>query len=214
MLRFLLLAIFILGSPALCAGSLFRDKPETNCYDLREGDIVFQGNAGPQSDAVRAATASPYTHCGIVFEKDGKLMVMEALQPVQITSLKRFVERSLPATFHAKRLNKPLDPVVVAKARAWAINQAGLNYDLRFVWSNEELYCSEFVWKLFHHGGIELCKPRPFRSYQLDAPAVKTIINQRFGGIQNLPLDEPAVSPGDLAASPLLHEVPKLSKKR
>ena len=48
-----------------------------------------------------AATGSPYTHCGIVFEKDGKLMVLEAVQPVGEIPLETFIARSKPTVENA-----------------------------------------------------------------------------------------------------------------
>lgn len=212
-LKTLFIAALALLPITATAGSSLKKSPHAR-YDLREGDIVFQGNAGPQSDAVRAATDSPFTHCGLVFSEDGRLMVMEAIQPVQVTSLERFINRSLPGSFHAKRLKRPVDPAALAKGRAWASKQAGLPYDVHFRWDDSRLYCSEFVWKAYENAGVKLCKKRTFRSYKLDSPAVKKIVTQRYGGIDKLPLDELAVSPGDLAASTLLIEVPKLPEKR
>lgn len=178
-------------------------------YDLREGDIVFQGNAGPQSDAVRKATGSPFTHCGVVTEINGRLAVLEAVQPVRITPIDEFIRRSLPGTFHARRLSSPLNQERVGQARNWAEKQTGKAYDIKFAWGDDQLYCSELVWKLFDAGGIELCKTRKFRDYNLNDPVVKRIIVERYGNEANLPLDEPVVSPGDLAASPLLVEAPR-----
>ena len=196
------------------AGSLRHAKPNQKSYEFQDGDIVFQGNAGPQSDAVRAATDSRFTHCGVVFSHEGKWMVMEAIHPVQITPLKQFVDRSLPDTFHAMRLRNAPDKTSIAQAKAWATRQAGLPYDLKFQWDDEALYCSEFVWKLYDRAGVRLCKTRSFKNYKLDAPVVKRVIDQRYGGIHNLPPDEPVVAPSDLAASPLLVEVPHATKKR
>jgi hypothetical protein len=202
-----MLAFLPLGANA---GSLLKKSEGAPSYDFREGDIVFQGNAGPQSDAVRAATGSPYTHCGLVFKKDGEFMVLEAIHPVQVTTLERFIERSLPGSFHARRLKHLVAPASFAIGREWAIEQAGLPYDLQFQWDDKKLYCSEFVWKAYDKAGVKLCERRPFRSYNLQAPAVKKIIDQRYGGLDKLPLDEPAVAPGDLADSPILMEVPRL----
>ena len=58
-----------------------------NPYLLQEGDIVFSSSAGGQGQAIVAATASPWTHCGIVFVQDGRLMVLQAVQPVGTTTL-------------------------------------------------------------------------------------------------------------------------------
>ncbi len=177
-------------------------------YDLREGDIVFSSSRFGQGAAIIAATASPYTHCGIVFERDGKLMVFEAVQPVGVTTLDNFASRSLPGTFTARRLKIPVTLESYHKARTWAEAQIGRDYDVRFRWDDRKLYCSELVWKVYQHAGVKLCALRKFRDYDLQRPEVRKIIEQRYGGMDRLPLDETVVAPSDIAASPLLAEVP------
>ena len=181
---------------------------ETKAYDFREGDIVFSSSEAGQGEAIIAATASPFTHCGIVFVKDGRLMVLEAVQPVRASTLEDFIARGKPEAFAALRLKTALTPEAYQKARVWAEAQIGRDYDVRFGWDDKKLYCSELVWKVYQHAGVELCPPRKFRDYDLQRPAVKRIIEQRYGGMDKLPLDEKVVAPSDLAASPLLAEVP------
>lgn len=175
---------------------------------LREGDIVFSGCPAGQGAAVTAATGSPYTHCGIVFNHEGQLMVLEAVQPVRVTTLKAFLGGRHLAVIAARRLKARLKEDDIVKARKWAVAQIGRNYDTRFEWGDERLYCSELVWKVFEKGGVELCKPRRVRDYNLQSPEVRKLIQQRFGGMANLRLDEKIVAPSDLAASPLLEDVP------
>ncbi len=182
---------------------------ETKAYDLREGDIVFSSSAVGQGEAIIAATASPYTHCGIVFVKDGKLMVLEAVQPVCASALEDFMARGKPEGFTARRLKTIVAPEAYRKARTWAEAQIGRDYDARFGWDDKKLYCSELVWKVYQHAGVELCPPRKFRDYDLQRPAVKRIIEQRYGSMDKLPLDEKVVAPSDIAASELLVEVPR-----
>jgi len=212
MLR-VLFSFFLLLAP-LFAGSLAKRPPASNPYELREGDIVFQDTGGPQGRAVRDATGSRFTHCGVVAEFEGRLVVLEAVQPVRTTPLQEWIERSAPGTFHARRLKRPVDDAGLARAREWASRQAGKDYDLRFAWNDRELYCSELVWKLYKAAGVELCKPRPFREYNLEAPSVQAIIEKRYGGMDKLPLDEPAVAPGDLATSKLLVEAPRREPRK
>jgi len=208
-------AAVLLATSLLAAGFTFKKPaPREAPYALREGDIVFHGNAGQQCDAVREATGSPFTHCGVVFEKDGRLMVLEAVQPVRVTSVQAFQQRSLPGTFHARRLKQAADPAAIANAKAWASRQIGRNYDYLFGWDDGALYCSELVWKAYAKAGIELCEPRRFHDYRLDAPKVKAIIAKRYGSADQLPRDEPVVAPGDLAKSPLLVEVPRVEGKK
>lgn len=190
---------------ALAAIPLAHAAPETR---LQEGDIVFSSSKRGQGEAIIAATGSPYTHCGIVFEKDGKMMVLEAVQPVGVVTLERFISLSEPGTFTAKRLKTAVTPALYQKARSWAQNQVGRDYDARFLWDDTNLYCSELVWKIYQKAGVELCPPRKFRDYDLEKPAVKKIIQQRFGAMDRVPMDEKVVAPSDIAGSTMLSEVP------
>lgn len=178
-------------------------------FALREGDIVFSSSIRGQGEAIMAATASPYTHCGVVFEKDGRLMVLEAVQPEGVTTLENFMAKGRPENFAARRLKVAVPPAAQRKAREWAVAQIGRDYDALFLWDDKKLYCSELVWKIFQQAGIELCPPRHFRDYDLQQPAARRIIEQRYGGMDRVPMDEKVVAPSDLAASPLLMEVPR-----
>jgi uncharacterized protein YycO len=84
-----------------------------------------------------------------------------------------------------------------------AKSQLGIHYDLGFNWSDEELYCSEFVWKIYNHAlGIDIGKPRPLKEFDLTHPAVKQKLTERYG--KNIPLNENMISPGDMYESELL----------
>ncbi len=43
----------------------------------------------------------------------------------------------------------------------------------------------------------------------VDDPKVKKIIEERYGSVEKMPLDEKVVAPSDLARSPLLVEIPR-----
>lgn len=178
-------------------------------YELKTGDVVFQSTKGEQAEAIRQATGSRFTHCGVVFEQGGEWKVLEAVQPVKVTLLAEFQKRSLPGTFQVRRLKQPLAPELIAQARAWGEKQVGLNYDHHFRWDDETLYCSELVWKIYKKAGIELCATRHFKDYALESEEVQAVIKKRYGSVDKMPQDEPVVSPGDLANSPLLVEVPE-----
>lgn len=177
---------------------------------LQTGDIVFQDTGGMQGAAIEAATGSNFTHCGVVFESKGTLYVLEAVEPVSIVTLKDWKKRS--SVFHARRLKNTakLDQTTVNKAAVWGKKQLGKPYDLLFEWDDDSLYCSELVWKIYKESaGITLCKPKSFESYFLEDEVVRQVIRQRYGSLEKLPKNEPVVAPSDLAASPLLVEVPR-----
>jgi hypothetical protein len=57
---------------------------------LQDGDILFQDFPSSQSRAIKIATESEYSHCGIVFFEDDRPMVWEAVHPVKITPFKEW----------------------------------------------------------------------------------------------------------------------------
>lgn len=184
---------------------------EKHSYALQNGDIVFQSGVGQQAKAVIAATDSEWTHVGVVFQEQGQWWVLEAVQPVKVTKLNDFIKRH-PSSFHARRLKDttPITAEALVRAKSWAKNQLRKPYDFKFLWDDDKLYCSELVWKLYKHAAdVELCEPRPTESYNLQDPAVASLVKRRFGSIENLPKDTPTVAPSDLAESPLLVEVPR-----
>ena len=206
------LLLLLLSLPLSAWPSLFNKKSAPQ-YQLQSGDIVFQATGGRQCEAIRAATHSPYSHCGVVFRKDDGLYVLEAISPVTVTPLEVSRKRSVRGTFHARRLKNADQLVNQANfdlADQWARSQLGKPYDIHFLWNDERLYCSELVWKLFKNSGdIELCKPRRYDTFDLTPPIVQQLIVQRFGSKEKFPAAEMVVAPHDLATSTLLVEVPK-----
>jgi len=197
---------FLAVTPCLRAG-------EAPSFALQEGDIVFSGSAAGQGAAITAATGSPFTHCGVAFKLDGRWMVLEAVQPVGVTTLENFFSRATKGTFAVRRPKAAITPEAYLKARKWAVAQVGVDYDSRFGWDDKKLYCSELVWKFYQHAGIELCPLRKFRDYDLRHPTTKKIIEQRYGSLEQLPMDEKVIAPSDILSSPLLAEVPTEGKK-
>lgn len=189
-------------------GSFLAQAAEVSSRDWQEGDLIFSSSKQGQGEAIIAATGSPFTHCGMVFSKGGKWMVLEAVQPVGVVSLEGFIAQSKSGKVTVRRLKSPLSAASQRRAQKWAEAQVGKNYDPRFLWDDGNLYCSEYLWKIYQRAGVELCAPRKFRDYDLKKPAVVKIIKQRFGGMEKVPLDEQVVAPSDLAASPLLVDVP------
>jgi uncharacterized protein YycO len=176
----------------------------------QDGDIIFTKTEGRQAIAVEAATASPWTHTAVIFLDQGKPMVLEAVQPVQIISLDAYMRRSGGKSVHEfKRLKdtSAIKPEALKLASAWAKKHVGKNYDGRFQWSDTTLYCSELVWKVFHEcAGIELCDVKKVKDYNLEHPKVKQLIIKRFGSVNKLDLEEKIVAPSDIYDSELLVE--------
>lgn len=170
----------------------------------RDGDIIFQATAGERGKAIQLATKSTYNHCGILFNENGKWMVYEAVQPVKKTTLSDFNRRGQGTVMRLK--NPPLKPADVEKLKAVFKGYEHKNYDDAFNWSDDRIYCSELVYKLYDKGlNIKLCEPRKLKDFDLSNPLVKAQLNLQYGN--HIPLEEPMVAPGDISGSALLEAV-------
>lgn len=175
----------------------------------REGDIVLQASSSAQSEAIRLATGSPWTHCGLVLKRNGRLMVFEASRRVRYTSPEAWAARSVGKRLLVLRLRDAASVLTPARLRALrkaAARFEGKPYDLFFEWTDDAQYCSELVWKIYKNGaGITLSPLRNMRDYDFSHPAVRAAMRQRYG--TDIPRDQPVVAPSDLAASARLAPV-------
>ena len=83
----------------------FKAIAESSNRTFKDGDIIFQTSQSQQCEAVRIATNSKFSHCGIIFIKDGKQYVYEAVQPVKMTLLEDWIEHGKEEKYVVKRLN-------------------------------------------------------------------------------------------------------------
>ena len=172
---------------------------------FKDGDIIFQSSPSPQSAAIEEATNSPYSHCGIIFYENGVPYVYEAVQPVGKRSLEDWIESGVNEMYVIKRLKDStlLGPVEMQSLKNFALSQFGKNYDGVFNWSDKEMYCSELVYKSFWNAcHIKLANLLPLRDFNIDGPIVRKIMKERYGN--EIPYDEPMVSPEQLFNSPRL----------
>jgi hypothetical protein len=174
--------------------------------DIREGDIIFHTSRSAQSQAIQQATHSRYSHMGIVFFKAGKPYVFEASATVRETPLNEWIKRGTGGRYILKRLKtaeQSLTPEALEKLRKTAATFAGKPYDLTFEWSDQRIYCSELVWKIYERAlGIQIGKLQKIREFNLDAPVVREKIRERYGN--KIPLEETVISPQAMFESPLL----------
>lgn len=169
--------------------------------DLRSGDLIFQTSRSEQSAAIQLATHSKYSHVGLVWFKEGKPMVYEAARTVQWSPLEDFVQRGMGGHYVVKRLrDTELD---AEKLNSVAGEFLSRPYDFTFSWSDDRIYCSELVWKIFDRAiNVQIGEPQKLRDFDLSNPIVKAKLQERYG--QNIPLDEMVISPQAMFASPLL----------
>jgi len=166
-------------------------------YSAHTGDIIFHTSRSSQSLAVQQATHSRYSHMGIVFVQDGAPFVFEAVQSAKFTPLAAWIRRGEGGHYVAKRLRNAdhvLTASNVTRLAAEAKKLEGKKYDLYFEWSDERMYCSDLVWKIYQRAtGLQIGRTQQLRDFDLSSPAVKEKIQQRWRG--SPPLNETVVSP-------------------
>lgn len=179
--------------------------------DFHDGDVIFHVSQSAQSEAIKLATGSKYTHCGIVYihRQSGKAMVFEAGELVQNVPLEKWIERGKDGHYVLKRhanSDELFDDRNIKHLAGLLREHRGKQYDLTFEWSNEKFYCSELVWKIYNDGlGIELAPLERLGDFDLTSEIVQNIMQTRYG--DNPPLDEQVISPKALFESPLLSTV-------
>jgi len=176
---------------------------------FQNGDVIFQTSESEQCEAVRIATNSKFSHCGIIFIENGKTYVYEAVQPVKITPIEEWITHGKSAKYVVKRLKNSENQLTTDQINAMKKYGEGMlnkNYDIYFNWSDAEIYCSELVWKIYKNGAnIELCNTKELKDFNLDNPLVKKIMYQRYGS--QIPYHEKVVAPSQLHDSELLETV-------
>jgi hypothetical protein len=175
----------------------------------QEGDILLQITSTFQSAAIEAATGSPFTHCGIVFKENDSLVVYEAMANMLVTPIETWLKRGQKGRFIQLRLNEgeaylTTDNIEAMKKVFSTFKDK--TYDLLFQWSDETIYCSELVWKIYDRGsGLKLIPLKKLSDYNLENSVVKELIKARYGSKFNP--EELAIAPGDFLNSKYLVEV-------
>lgn len=172
-------------------------------YQPQNGDIIFQTSRSSQSQAIQLAIHSRWSHMGIIFIRDNKAYVFEAVQPVKLTPLKQWIARGQDGHFAIKRLRNAkqlLNAKILQNMQAEGEEFIGRDYDPYFEWSDKRIYCSELVWKVYARGaGIRLSDPSRMRDFDLTNRKVAAKLHERYGS--HVPLDEAVVSPQEIYSS-------------
>ncbi len=158
---------------------------------LKEGDLVFQNSISDQSPMIFAAQLSPWTHCGVIVEKNGKKYVLEAVGPSKLTPWREWRRRGRFGYAITRRVKK--GDVKIRYQR-----YTGQPYDLAFKFDNGRLYCSELIYEVYRREfDIQLAKPHKVSHYHFTwLPSIRKAMKRR--GISR---KQEAVAPADILNS-------------
>ena len=177
--------------------------------DVRTGDLIFQQSRSAQSQAIQQATHSPYSHMGMIVMRQGAPYVLEAAATVSYTPLAQWAAQGENGKYVVKRLRDAsrLTPETREQLASTGARYLGKPYDAAFGWSDERIYCSELVWKIYQRTlGLQIGALQPLKQFDLNSPDVRAKMQERYG--KDIPWDEPIISPAAMFSSPLLATVP------
>ena len=187
---------------AFCKKNLQENK-------VKDGDLIFQISLSEQSQAIQLATNSKYSHCGIIYIDKGQFYVFEAVQPVKMTPLNRWIERGKNRHYVIKRIKNAEEIMtadMIEKIRKEGKQFLGKDYDLTFEWSDEKIYCSELIWKIYKRTtGLEIGKLQKLGDFNLSHHLVKQKLQERYG--KRIPKSEFVISPKAIFDSDLLETI-------
>lgn len=199
-----LLVIFILFT-----GFQFFSQIKSDNNEFLSGDIIFQTSESNQSKAIQIATKSRYSHMGIIYLQDNEYYVFEAVQPVKLTLLTDWIKRGENEHYVVKRLKNSKEVLTSEKLSDMKVignRFLGKNYDLYFEWSDERIYCSELVWKIYKEAlGIEVGELETLQDFDLTNDAVTEKLRERYGN--NIPKNELVISPASMFKSEKLQTI-------
>ncbi len=172
-------------------------KVEAIKQEMQDGDIIFQTSLSSQSLPIQIATKSKYSHVGLIYKNGADFFVYEAVQPIKLTPLEDWINRGEGEKYVVKRLINSEDiltPEGVLKMKNIGKKYLGKDYDLKFEWTDDKIYCSELVWKIYHEAfNIELGNPQRLKEFDLSDKLVKAKLKERYGN--NIPMEELVVTP-------------------
>lgn len=140
---------------------------------------------------------------GLIYILNGRYYVYEAIQPVTLTRLEDWIKRGDGGHYVVKRLAN--STIVLTQENREKMKKLGerfknKNYDQYFEWSDDRVYCSELVYKIYQESlGIEIGEMQKLRTFDLSSPIVKAKMKERYG--TKIPFEEPVISPGAMFAS-------------
>ena len=183
-------------------------KSKAAKFQLEVGDIVFQDMNGEQGEAVKLATESEFSHVALVIEHEGELKIIEAVQPVRLISIEKWIKQGEGSEYAVGRI-KEKDFFTEEKSLQLtenALKYLDKNYDIYFNWSDDQIYCSELVYKVYNEAfSTKLAPLNMLKDYNIDNVIVRRIMNQRYG--DNIPYEDLMISPEDLYKSDLIEIV-------
>ena len=179
---------------------------EASTGEYQVGDMIMQSDEFKSAAGIKILSGSKYNHVGIIVEKNGTLYVAEALGRVVYTDIDEYINRGQEHV-HI-RLNDELTDSDKTKISKAVKKYVGKRYDAALSWSDDRMYCSELVQKVYKDAlEINVATERKIKQHGMvvfvpllksgviEVPAVFSDV------VENIDTDEIVVTPADILRS-------------
>ncbi len=173
------LAVLVLALCLVMAMIALYVTRDTPFPPLQDGDVILQTSTSNQASAILVATASPYTHIGIIKHTKRGVVVIEAAKTVKETALSSWISHGV-----LKRVAIYRNPNLTPEQKKLIIYSIqplyGKTYDMFFSFDNDSIYCSELVYRAYEAAGIHIGEVQSIAELNFDNMLVKKLIKRRW----------------------------------
>jgi len=170
---------FLLPLLLLLILSIWVITRDPNLPPLKDGDLIFQTSTSTQSKAILVATASAYTHVGLLKKQGDAWVVIEAVAHVKETPLTEWIDRGLFKRVAIYR-DSQLSAAQTQQIFSAATHLYGKPYNPFFSFDDNGIYCSELPYLAYKAAGIPIGEIQKVADLNIDNILVKKLIAQRW----------------------------------
>ncbi|MBD1421678.1 YiiX/YebB-like N1pC/P60 family cysteine hydrolase [Sphingobacterium chuzhouense] len=120
-----------------------------------------------------------------------------------------WIKRGKDEHYVIKRLKdaeKTLTNSVIQEMQKMAQAWEGKDYDMAFEWTDDKMYCSELIWKLYNRTtGLRIGQLEQLKDFDLSSEIVRNKLTEQYRN--HIPLNDTVISPAAIFNSKLLETV-------
>jgi hypothetical protein len=172
---------------------LFFISTYISALELKVGDVILLDLDCYSCQRIESETNSRFSHSGVVISDGEELFVAQALSNVHHLSVRDFLK--MTPKYVVLRTSRNLSKFKKDHWKVYLNNFYKLPFDYDYLWDDETLYCSEFIYKFMS----ELISFKDLSTYKMDFTRNWDFWTRHFGTTP--PQGMPGISPEDFNRS-------------
>ena len=165
----------------------------TNAFEFNVGDVILLDLDCYSCQRIEDETNSRFSHSGVVISDGEELFVAQSLSYVHHLRISDFLK--MTPKYVVLRTKKNLHNFRKNHWRSYKRNFYKLPFDHHYLWDDESLYCSEFIYKFMS----SLINFEDLKTYEMDYTSNWDFWESYFG--ETPPQGLPGISPEDFNSS-------------